>query len=180
MVKIKFATSLLLLCFITVSIANSQPKTYFPDYDYDTLYNDTVTVNSTPSIQMYFYIKQYAEIYGIPEPYAFALAYQETRYEGPLDLDYNHKKTSSAGALGPMQVMPSTANLIYGQSVSKFKLMTDIKFNVKISMMILRRLYDQYNNWGMAFGAYNTGRPCVNGYAKKILSGRYIWAEISA
>ena len=33
-------------------------------------------------------IKKYAKQYGVPESYAFACAYQETRYEGPLDLDY--------------------------------------------------------------------------------------------
>lgn len=132
-------------------------------------------VNSSPSIQMYFYIKRYAEQYNIPEAYAFSLAYQETRYGGPLDLDYNHKQTSYAGALGPMQIMPATAKLIYGKTVPKHKLMSDIKLNVKISMKLLRRLHDKYNDWGLVFGAYNTGRPCINQYAKNILNKQYIW-----
>lgn len=42
----------------------------------------TEIVNSSPSIQMYFYIKRYADQYCIPEAYAFSLAYQETRYGG--------------------------------------------------------------------------------------------------
>jgi soluble lytic murein transglycosylase-like protein len=124
---------------------------------------------------MYFYIKKYAAEYEIPEAYAFSLAYQETRYQGPLDLDYNHKQTSYAGALGPMQIMPSTAKMIYGKSVSNYNLKNDIKLNVMISMKLLRRLRNTYGNWGVVFGAYNTGRPCINGYAKNILDKQYIW-----
>ena len=29
-------------------------------------------------------------------------------------------------------------------------------------------LYDKYGNWKIVFGCYNTGRPCVNGYAEKV------------
>ena len=137
---------------------------------------DTIEiVKSSPSIQMYFYIKKYAGQYNIPEAYAFSLAYQETRYGGPMDLDYNHKQASYAGALGPMQIMPATAKLIHGKTVSHKRLMSDIELNVKISMKLLRRLHDKYENWGLVFGAYNTGRPCINQYAKNILNKHYIW-----
>ena len=92
-----------------------------------------------------------------------------------MDLDYNHKQTSYAGALGPMQIMPSTARMIYGKSIPNHKLKNDIKLNVMISMKLLRRLRNTYGNWGVVFGAYNTGRPCINGYAKNILDKQYIW-----
>ncbi len=137
---------------------------------------DSITIiNSAPSIQMYFYIKKYAAEFEIPEAYAFSLAYQETRYQGPLDLTYNHKQTSFAGALGPMQIMPATAKLIIGKPVSNSKLKNDIKLNVMISMKLLRRLHNTYGSWGVVFGAYNTGRPCINGYAHDILDKKYIW-----
>ena len=127
---------------------------------------------------MYFYIKKYAAEFEIPEAYAFSLAYQETRYGGPMDLNYNHKQTSFAGALGPMQIMPATAKLIYGSSVPKTTLMSDINLNVMISMKLLRRLYDKYDNWGLVFGAYNTGRPMINGYARNILNKQFVWDEL--
>ena len=132
-------------------------------------------VNSAPSIQMYFYIKKYAAEFEIPEAYAFAIAYRETRYQGPLDLTYNHKQTSYTGALGPMQIMPETAKLIIGNPIPNSKLKNDIKLNVMISMKLLRRLHDIYGSWGVAFGAYNTGSPCINGYAHDILDKKYIW-----
>lgn len=132
---------------------------------------------AAPSIQMYFYIKKYAKEYGVPEAYAFSLAYQETRYEGPLDMDYHHKQTSFAGAVGPMQIMPATAKLMCGKSVPHSKLKSDIELNVMISMKLIRHLYDTYNDWGLAFGAYNTGRPCVNQYARNILNKQYTWTK---
>jgi soluble lytic murein transglycosylase-like protein len=180
-VKLKITTALILLCLSTVSLALSlsQTKSYALEYDPDCNYNDNALINSPASVQVYFYIKKYAEEYAVPEQYAFAIAYQETRYAGPLDLDYEYKKTSSAGAVGPMQVMPSTANLIYGQQISKYKLIHDINLNIKTSMILLRKLHDRYKDWGIAFGAYNTGRPCVNGYARKILSRSYIWENVS-
>ena len=137
----------------------------------------TEIVNSSPSIQMYFFIKKYADKYDIPEAYAFSLAYQETRYQGPLDLKYNHKQKSYAGALGPMQIMPATAKMIHGKSISARKLSSDIRLNVEISMKLLRKLHDRHKDWGLVFGAYNTGRPCINQYAKNILNKQYNWVS---
>jgi soluble lytic murein transglycosylase-like protein len=126
---------------------------------------------------MYYHIKKYADEYNIPEDYAFALAYQETHYMGPLHTNYNHKLTSSAGAVGPMQVMLSTARSVNKDGVSLHKLKTDIEYNVMTSMKLLRRLHDKYGDWGLVFGAYNTGQPVVNGYATNILNKRYIWID---
>lgn len=174
MIKLKLITglSLVILAFAVLTtgkMAKINDDPYLEGVDSITI------VNSAPSIQMYFYIKKYAAEYEIPEAYAFSLAYQETRYQGPMDLDYDHKQTSYAGALGPMQIMPSTAKMIYGKTIPNHKLKNDIKLNVMISMKLLRRLRNTYGNWGVVFGAYNTGRPCINGYAKNILDKQYIW-----
>ncbi len=131
--------------------------------------------NHKPEVQMYYYIKKYSEEYNIPEAYAFSLAYQETRYRGPFDSLYKHNQSSKAGALGPMQIMPATAKLIYGKAVPKLRLKNDIQLNVMLSMKLLRRLHNKYKNWGLVFGAYNTGRPCVNKYAKRILKKQLKW-----
>lgn len=177
MIKAKVITALALASIVFVSLSLTSNKDVVEDVYLDGV-DSTNVINSAPSIQMYFYIKKYATEFDIPEAYAFSLAYQETRYGGPLDLDYNHKQTSFAGALGPMQIMPATAKLIYGESVPKTKLMSDINLNVMISMKLLRRLYDKYDNWGLVFGAYNTGRPMINGYARNILNKQFVWDEL--
>ncbi len=131
--------------------------------------NSEKYVNSSttpPCIQMYYSIEKYAEEYNIPKKYAYGIANAETGYKGAFHWEYNHELTSTAGAVGPMQVMLSTASFMWpNKKFSKDKLRTDIDFNVKTSMKLLRHLHNQYKDWKLVFGAYNTGRPLVNNYA---------------
>ncbi len=119
---------------------------------------------------MYENIEKYSDEYKIPKYIAYNISFLETRYQGPFHWSYNPSRTSCAGALGPMQIMPSTAKLIQKVSVPKTVLKNNIELNIKISMKLLRRLYDKYHNWAIVCGCYNTGRPMVNGYAKYCVS----------
>ena len=74
-----------------------------------------------------------------------------------------------------MQVMVSTARWINKDDVSQNKLMNDIEYNVYTSMKLLRILYDKRKDWKLVFGEYNTGRPCVNGYAEKVYRYQLDW-----
>ena len=136
---------------------------------------DSIDQGAPPSLQMYKYIKAYADTFDIPLRYAFGIAYAETRYEGPFQWKYNPAQISCAGAVGPMQVMVSTARYINKDNVSKEKLRTDIKYNVYTSMKLLRRLHNLRGNWKLVFGEYNTGRPCVNGYAERVYNHKINW-----
>jgi soluble lytic murein transglycosylase-like protein len=127
---------------------------------------EPIDSSSPPSLQMYHYIEKYSEEYDIPRDYAYGIAWKETRYRGPFQWDYNHSQTSYAGAVGPMQIMPSTANMMWGgKKISSEDLKNNIELNVKTSMKLLRHLKNRYGSWKMVFGAYNTGRPMVNQYA---------------
>jgi soluble lytic murein transglycosylase-like protein len=126
-------------------------------------------LKSPPCVELYNCIEKYSEEYEIPRNIAFGVAFSETRYKGPMDWGYEHDKTSGAGALGPMQVMFSTAKGLFpGKEFSREDLRKNIDFNVHCSMKLLRKLYNKYSNWKLVLGAYNTGRPCVNGYAEKV------------
>jgi len=50
------------------------------------------------------------------------------------------------------------------------RLKNDIEFNVNTSMKLLRHLHDKYRDWKVVFGAYNTGKPLVNGYAMNVFN----------
>ena len=127
-------------------------------------------------IQMYDAIMKYSEQYQIPKRFAFGIAYAETRYGGPFHWKYNHKKTSSAGAIGPMQIMPSTGKLMWKDSIfTNEYLKNNIDFNVHTSMKLLRKLYDKYRDWKIVFGCYNTGRPMVNNYAISVYNHKINW-----
>ena len=136
---------------------------------------DNIDQSAPISLQMYNYIKAYADTFDIPLKYAFGIANTETGYKGPFHWKYNHAQTSSAGAVGPMQVMISTARWINKDSVSKERLRTDIKYNVYTSMKLLRILFDKNGDWKTVFGEYNTGRPCINEYAYKVYNYKPDW-----
>jgi soluble lytic murein transglycosylase-like protein len=130
----------------------------------------TIDKTSPPCLQMYYNIEKYAEEYGIPRNYAFGIANAETGYQGPFHWSYDQARTSSAGAVGPMQIMPRYAHPYVDGKFTVNDLKTDIEMNVKASMRMLRKLYNMHGDWKLAFGAYNTGSPCVNGYAQKVAS----------
>ena len=128
-----------------------------------------------PCMQMYNCIKQYADTFDVPLRFAFGIANAETGYRGPFHWNYNHAQGSSAGALGPMQIMLPTARSNNHDNVSRERLRNDIEYNVRTSMKVLRKLYNKYKDWKTVFGCYNTGRPCVNGYAHKVYNHKINW-----
>jgi hypothetical protein len=120
---------------------------------------------SPTSLKMYDLIEKYSDVYNIPKYIAYNIAFKETRYQGPFHWNYVPNRTSSAGAVGPMQVMPSTAEYINGENTTTNDLRNDMELNVSTSMKLLNRLYTKYKNWAIVCGCYNTGRPIINGYA---------------
>ena len=122
-------------------------------------------LSSPTPLKMYELINYYSDLYEIPKHIAFNVAYLETKYKGPFDWKYKPEQTSYAGAVGPMQIMPATANHVHKQKISKNDLKNDIELNIKTSMKLLRQLHNIYGNWEIVCGCYNTGRPIVNGYA---------------
>lgn len=133
--------------------------------EYVNMNGGPITKNSPPCLQMYYAIEKYAKEYEIPLDYAYGIAFCETRYKGPFDWKYNHTQSSCAGAVGPMQIMPQYAHPYIEGPFTRKELMTNIDMNVRVSMQMLRKLKNIHGDWKLVFGAYNTGRPCVNGYA---------------
>ena len=131
-------------------------------------------IKLNPAQRLYASIMIYAQQYEIPLHIAFNVARIETGYKGPFHDEYNHKQTSRAGALGPMQIMPQYASYYAGFKVKKPVLKDSIELNVEISMKMLRDWYNRYNDWGKATGAYNTGKPVINSYARDAVKKNYI------
>ena len=137
-------------------------------------YTPSEQVKLNPAQRLYASIMTYAKQYEIPLHIVFNVARIETGYRGPFHDNYNHKQTSKAGALGPMQIMPQYASAYAGFKVKKPVLKDSIELNVQISMKMLREWYNRYNDWGKATGAYNTGRPIINSYARNAMKKNYI------
>ena len=133
------------------------------------LSSGTINEKSPPSLALYYYLEKYSEEYGVPFHIAMGVAREETGYKGPFDWKYNPKLTSSAAAYGAMQIQVPTANFIWDDPVTKKQLLNNLELNVQISMKLLAYLYKRYDSWPVALGCYNTGRPLVNDYARRIV-----------
>jgi len=121
--------------------------------------------NGSISLQMYESIEHWSDSFNVPKYVAYNVAYQETGYRGPFHFNYNPYQTSSAGAVGPMQIITIYAHTYAGRRLSEKELKTNIDLNVKISMQMLRVWYNIYKDWELAAGAYNSGQPIRNNYA---------------
>lgn len=127
--------------------------------------------NNSPSMKMKESIEKYCEQYDVPLYIAYNTAYKETTYRGPFDFKYKPNLTSSANAVGPMQIMLATAKFIHkDKKITREKLMNDIDFNVHTSIKLLAHLYKTYGDWNTASGAYNTGKKMTNSYSEYVSS----------
>jgi soluble lytic murein transglycosylase-like protein len=158
--------------FATATFAVTEPEV---EATQEVRVPDSIDQGSPPCIQMYKYIKAYADTFNIPIQYAFGVAYAETRYQGPFHWKYNPAQTSCTGAEGPMQVLLSTARYVNKDLVSRERLRTDIKYNVRTSMKLVHKLHKRYGDWLIVFGYYNTGYPRVNDYARKVVNFKIDW-----
>lgn len=126
------------------------------------------------SVKMYFYVEKYAAEYHIPRNIAYAIPYYESGYRGPDDTTYNPKnKISKSKAYGAMQLQRRTAQFIADTIVTKHDLLNNTELNVRLSYKLLDYLHKKYGSWKLAVGAYNTGRPVVNGYATKVMKFKH-------
>jgi soluble lytic murein transglycosylase-like protein len=128
--------------------------------------------NSPTSLHMYYLIEKYSKEYGIPRYVAFNVAYLETGYRGPFHWKYNPYQRSSAGAVGPMQIITRYAHNHAGRRVTEKELKTNLELNIRVSMSMLSKLYKMYGRWDLVLGYYNTGYPQVNSYASYASSNK--------
>lgn len=102
--------------------------------------------------QIYALVERLADQYLIERALAHAVVFAESKYD-PFAV-------SNAGAIGLMQVMPSTAS-DYGVTAATD--LFDPEINLNTGMRHLRRLLDKYDgNVGHAVMAYNAGEGAVD------------------
>ena len=160
--KFLFVFSLFLVAYSIFSfVSTKDPKTINEE-----LFEIGQSENALPCEKLYYLIETYSDSFCVPKYIAYGVAYKETRYRGPLDTLYNPFLTSHAGAVGAMQIMPQYASYFAGRKVTRTELMNNLETNVWLSMKILAQHYERYKNWTLACGAYNTGQPKLNKYAK--------------
>ena len=73
-----------------------------------------------------------------------------------VESKYNTSALSSAGAVGLMQVKPSTATWIMDEDITQEQL-TEPELNIKVGCLYLSQLLEQFNNLECALAGYNAG-----------------------
>lgn len=106
--------------------------------------------------QIEYYINEYSNIYDVPKDVIYAVAKIESGYG--LHKNYNPFVISSAGAVGPMQVMINTAQDIMNKPrLTKKELLYDVKLNIECGVKYLSMMYNRYGNWELTLISYNAG-----------------------
>ena len=97
------------------------------------------------------FAEKYSEKYAVPKEIVYAVINCESSYEADAK--------SSSGAVGLMQVMPSTFEEIcrdLGEEYNASSLY-DPEVNIKSGVYYLSKLYRRYGVWETVFAAYNAG-----------------------
>ena len=98
------------------------------------------------------YVTVYAEKYGVPEELVYAVIRTES--------DFDSGAVSPVGAVGLMQLMPSTFEWLTDDMLFEHLengMLYDPETNIRYGTYCLSYLYDRYGNWETAIAAYNGG-----------------------
>ncbi|MGI5842084.1 MAG: lytic transglycosylase domain-containing protein [Christensenellales bacterium] len=85
-----------------------------------------------------------------------------------VESSFQKDAVSKRGAIGLMQVMPSTAQWVAGKiglPYSEEKLF-DVSFNIAVGSYYLKYLINKFGNLSLAICAYNAGETVVNSWLK--------------
>jgi len=102
------------------------------------------------------YVLKYSAEYSVPEYTVYAVIRCES--------SFNENAVSHAGAIGLMQLIPSTFEWLCGFTGEEplTERLYDPETNIRYGTMFLARLYAQYGDWDIVHAAYNAGQGRVN------------------
>ena len=96
-------------------------------------------------------VSKYATIYSVPEELVYAVIKVESNFDP--------ETVSSAGAMGLMQMLPSTYEWLTGKLGDSYseQMLFDPETNIKYGTYYLQYLYSRFGTWEKAIIAYNWG-----------------------
>ena len=104
------------------------------------------------------FVEKYAAECGVPEYVVYAVIHTESHFVSNAE--------SEAGALGLMQIMPSTFSWLMTMKKESLPegMLYDPETNIRYGTYLLSYLYSHFNVWETAFAAYNAGMTKVDGW----------------
>jgi membrane-bound lytic murein transglycosylase D len=91
-----------------------------------------------------------------------------------IESNLNSVATSSAGAVGPWQIMPAEATRL-GLKLTPNDERTDYEKSTQAAATILKELYDEFGDWLLVVAAYNGGAGRLRQTIKKMKTNDF-WA----
>jgi len=144
--------------------------------DYSTMHNSTLD-NSTKNYVIQKFLVDEANRQNIDPALALAIAKVES--------DFNPRALSHAGAKGVMQIMPATAEGVFGISSNQ---LFDAKTNIELGIRFIKKLLSRYDQRiDIALSHYNGGSavqndsgglsviPATQKYVNKVLSAQELY-----
>ncbi len=107
------------------------------------------------------FVEQYANEYGVPIDLVYAVMKTESGFDSSA--------VSSKGAIGLMQMMPSTFEWLTDDILREYLgigMLYDPETNIKYGTYYLSRLYNRFGDWDTALAAYNGGEGNVSEWLK--------------
>lgn len=126
-------------------------------YIYSLMY--TAYLKSVYPREFYEYVAASSKEFGVPEYVLFAVIRSESNFD--------ENAVSWAGAVGLMQLMPTTFRWLSDDMLGErldASMIYDPKTNIRYGACLLAWLYDYYGDWETVFAAYNAGVGTVNGW----------------
>lgn len=104
------------------------------------------------------FVERYASEYKVPPEICYAVIKCESGFDSAA--------VSVAGAVGLMQIMPSTFEYLCNLAKEEHEIgmLYDPETNIKFGTFYLSVLYERFSNWNCAFAAYNCGPSRVSGW----------------
>lgn len=103
---------------------------------------------------------------GVPPAFALAVAWQESGWQ-PRVVSY-------AGAIGVMQLLPSTGDWVSATMLGRSVNLWDAEQNVLAGVRLLRHYLDRYGDRSLALAAYYQGQAAADRYGVFAVSRPYI------
>ncbi len=102
-----------------------------------------------------YFVKKYSAEYFLEEEFVYAIIKAES--------DFDERAVSKSGAMGLMQIIPSTAKWIaseLNETYSKENMFSS-EINIKYGCFYLNYLFSKFNNIDVVICAYNAGETVV-------------------
>lgn len=111
--------------------------------------------NKSGQLMYYDYVSGASEEFGVDVSIIYAVIYCESRFDADA--------TSSAGAMGLMQMMPATFEEMQGylKETHDTEALFEPEVSIRYGTYYLSRLYRTFEDWETVFAAYNAGPTIV-------------------